>query len=157
LPTHRYEATVRWTGDRGEGTSGLRAYGRDHEVTSGDAPTIRCSADPAFLGDAAGWNPEQLLVVSLSQCHLLWYLGLAAAGDVIVVGYEDHADGVMVETEDGGGHFEQVTLRPVVTVTDASMKDDALALHARAHKLCFIANSVNFPVLHEPRVEVAGG
>ncbi len=155
--THHYEATVRWTGDRGDGTTGYRAYGRDHEVSAGEAPPISGSADPAFLGDARGWNPEQLLVVSLSQCHLLWYLHLCATNDVVVVGYEDRADGVMVQGEGGGGRFERVTLRPVVTVTGDSMAERARRLHDRAHELCFIANSVNFPVRHEPRIVVAAG
>jgi len=153
--THRFEATVRWPADPGQRTTDYRAYSRDHEVGSGGAPPIPGSADAAFRGDPDRWNPEQLLVASLSQCHLLWYLGLCATNDVVVVGYEDRADGVMVETEDGGGHFEQVTLRPLVTVTDSSMTDAATDLHDRAHELCFIANSVNFPVRHEPRVEVA--
>jgi organic hydroperoxide reductase OsmC/OhrA len=153
--SHRFEATVRWPADPGQRTTDYRAYSRNHEVTSGSAPTIPGSADAAFHGDSDRWNPEQLLVASLSQCHLLWYLGLCATGDVVVVGYQDHADGVMATTEDGGGHFELVTLRPVVAVADASMTEAATELHDRAHELCFIANSVNFPVRHQPRVEVA--
>lgn len=157
MATHTFEATVRWPEARGEETTDYRAYSRDHEVSAGDAPPIPGSADPAFRGDGARWNPEQLLVASLSQCHLLWYLHLCATNDVVVAGYEDHADGVMEQAEDGGGRFEQVTLRPVVTLTDAPMTDAAMDLHARAHELCFIASSVNFPVRHEPRIEVASG
>jgi organic hydroperoxide reductase OsmC/OhrA len=153
--THRYELTVTWTGNRGEGTAGYRAYARDHEVTAEGRPAILGSSDPAFRGDAARWNPEQLLVAALSECHMLEYLHLCAASDVVVVAYEDHAHGVMEETPDGGGHFTEVTLTPLVTVADPSMTDTARELHGRAHELCFIANSVNFPVRHEPEIRVS--
>jgi organic hydroperoxide reductase OsmC/OhrA len=153
--THRYEITVAWTGNHGDGTTDYRAYSRDHEVTAEGRPTIAGSSDPAFRGDAARWNPEQLLVAALSQCHMLWYLHLCAVSDIVVVGYEDRAEGVMELAEDGGGRFTEATLRPAVTVADASMAERALELHPRAHELCFVASSVNFPVRHEPRVEAA--
>jgi organic hydroperoxide reductase OsmC/OhrA len=152
---HRYDVEVAWTGDRGEGTASYRAYGRDHEVTAEGRPAIAGSSDPAFRGDPERWNPEQLLVASLSQCHLLEYLHQCAVAGVVVLAYEDRAEGVMEETEDGGGRFIEVTLRPVVTVADASMTETARELHARAHDLCFIASSVNFPVRHEPAVRVS--
>jgi organic hydroperoxide reductase OsmC/OhrA len=152
---HRYEATVVWTGNRGEGTTSYRAYARDHEVTADGRPAIAGSSDPVFRGDPARWNPEQLLVASLSQCHLLEYLHLCAVSGVVVVAYEDRPVGVMTETEDGGGRFTEVTLKPVVTVADASMTDAASELHVRAHELCFIASSVNFPVRHEPEIRVS--
>jgi organic hydroperoxide reductase OsmC/OhrA len=153
--THRYELSVEWTGDRGEGTASYRAYSRDHEVLAEGRPAILGSSDPAFRGDPARWNPEQLLVAALSQCHLLFYLHVCAVSAVVVVAYEDHPEGVMAETEDGGGRFTEVTLRPVVTVADASMSERARALHGRAVELCFIASSVNFAVRHEPQVRVA--
>jgi len=153
--THSYEVAVSWTGNTGEGTADYRAYSRDHEVTAEGRPAIAGSSDPTFRGDAARWNPEQLLVAALSQCHLLWYLHLCAVSEVIVVAYEDHAVGEMAQDEDGGGRFTEVTLRPVVTVADEPMTATALELHPRAHELCFVASSVNFPVRHEPRIEVA--
>jgi organic hydroperoxide reductase OsmC/OhrA len=153
--THRYEATVTWTGDRGAGTAGYRAYDRTHEISAPGRPTLPGSADPAFRGEADRWSPEDLLVVSLSQCHLLWYLHLCAQAGIVVTGYVDHARGSMVEDADGGGHFTEVVLAPEVTVTDPARRDEALALHARAHELCYIARSVNFPVCHEPRVRTA--
>ena len=151
---HRYEVAVVWTGNRGEGTASYRAYARDHEVTADHRPVIAGSSDPAFRGDPARWNPEQLLVASLSQCHLLSYLHLCAVSGVVVVAYEDHPEGVMTETEGGGGRFTEVTLRPVVTVADESMTATADALHDRAHELCFIASSVGFPVRHEPKIHL---
>jgi organic hydroperoxide reductase OsmC/OhrA len=148
---HTYPVVVTWTGNRGTGTSGYRAYNRDHEVTAEHRPAIAGSSDPAFRGDAERWNPEQLLVASLSQCHMLWYLHLCADHGVVVTGYVDRATGTMREGG-GAGHFTEVVLRPEVTVADPAMVEPAAGLHTDAHRACFIANSVNFPVRHEPRV-----
>lgn len=148
--SHEYDVTLTWTGNRGTGTSEYRAYGRDHEVAVAGLPPLLGSADPAFRGDADRWNPEQLLVAALSQCHLLSYLHVAADAGVVVTAYEDDAHGVMTQQRDGGGRFTEVVLRPRVTVADESTVDRATALHDRAHELCFIANSMNFPVTHEP-------
>lgn len=150
--THTYTLTVTWTGDRGTGTSGYRAYGRTHEVSAPGLPVLPGSSDPAFRGEPDRWNPELLLVAALSQCHLLWYLHLCAEAGVVVTGYRDEPTGLMAENADGGGRFTQVTLRPRVTVTAADMVDRAVALHEPAHHRCFIANSVNFPVELAPTV-----
>ncbi|MDT0347632.1 OsmC family protein [Streptomyces litchfieldiae] len=154
---HRYEVTVRWTGDTGRGTAGYRGYARDHEVTVPGKPTlIPGSADPAFVGDPERWNPEELLVSSLSQCHMLSYLAVCSLSGVVVTGYQDVARGTMRETGDGGGAFTEVVLNPVVTVAEEGMVEKATALHEKAHRICFIASSVNFPVRHEPVVTAAG-
>ena len=148
---HHYTAAVRWTGNLGTGTSGYKDYGRDHEISAPGKPVIPASSDPAFRGDASRYNPEELLVASLSTCHMLWYLHLSAVNKVIVLDYEDNAQGVMEESADGGGRFTEVTLRPVITVTRDSDIETAKRLHHEAHEKCFIANSVNFPVLCEPQ------
>ena len=147
---HRYETTVTWTGNTGTGTSGYRNYERAHEVTVDGKPPIPGSSDPAFRGDAARWNPEELLVASLSQCHMLWFLHLCATNGLVVTEYRDHAAGMMAETADGGGQFQQVMLRPQVRFAAPEHADRARPLHEQAHKLCFIASSVNFPVYCEP-------
>jgi len=152
---HRYATSLRWTGNRGSGTSSYRDYGREHEVASGDKPTLLGSSDPTFRGDAARWNPEELLVVALAQCHLLAYLHLCAVNGVVVQSYADDASGTM-RTHDGLGEFVEVTLRPRVTVADEAMVEAAGKLHDDAHQACFIARSVNFPVSHEPQVAVDG-
>lgn len=147
---HRYTLTLDWTGNRGSGTSAYRDYDRSHSLTAPGKPAIAGSSDPAFLGDAAAWNPEELLLASLSACHQLWFLHLAAQAGVVVTAYRDQPEGQMQESADGGGQFTGVTLRPDVTV-DGIVDFAALAtLHHRAHQLCFIARSVNFPVLCEP-------
>jgi organic hydroperoxide reductase OsmC/OhrA len=152
---HAYTARVTWTGNRGVGTTNRRAYSRDTETTSGAKPLLGGSSDPAFRGDAARWNPEELLLVSLSQCHLLWYLDLAARAGVVVVAYVDDPVGAMAEGADGSGRFTAVTLRPTVTITDPAKRDIAAALHTEAHTMCFIARSVNFPVATQPTITLA--
>ncbi len=152
---HHYAVEVEWTGDRGTGTSDYRAYGRDHVVRAPGKPPIAGSSDTAFRGDADRWNPEELLLAALSQCHLLSYLHVAAAHGVVVTGYADAASGSMVLTPDGGGHFTSVTLRPRVTIA-AGDPGLAHALHEEAAAKCFIAASVGFPVLHEPETLVEG-
>src|ERR1700740_2421274 len=118
--THRYDLTVSWTGNRGSGTSGYRDYGRGHLVSADGRPVIEGSSDPVFHGDKTRWNPELELVAALSQCHMLSYLHVCAAAGVVVTAYEDAPYGTMAETNDGGGHFTEVVLRPKVTVADAS-------------------------------------
>jgi organic hydroperoxide reductase OsmC/OhrA len=153
--THRYELTVTWTGDRGTGTSGYRDFSRAHEVTAPGRPALLGSSDPVFRGERDRWSPEQLLVAAIAQCHMLWYLHLCAEAGVVVVGYTDNPTARLEEAADGGGQFTELVLHPRITVTEAGMTQRAAELHADAHRLCFIARSVNFPVGHEPLIEVA--
>jgi organic hydroperoxide reductase OsmC/OhrA len=152
---HTYELTVRWTGNTGEGTRSYRGYDRTHEVEAEGGLVLPGSSDPAFRGDPGRWNPEQLFVASLSQCHLLWYLHLCSVNGVVVVSYEDRPRGVLELDDSGGGRFSSVVLRPAVAVTEESMVERATALHRDAHARCFIANSVSVPVTHEPTTAVA--
>lgn len=147
---HQYTVNVKWTGNSGTGTIDYRSYSRDHIVSIENKIDIPCSSDPAFRGDKTRHNPEELLVSSLSTCHMLWYLHLCSQAGVVVVDYEDRAVGIMAEESDGGGRFDGVTLNPRVTVTEANMIPKADQLHKQANELCFIANSVNFPVGHNP-------
>lgn len=154
---HHYEVVLVWTGNRGTGTSDYKAYGRDHILSATGKHDIAGSSDRPFRGDIDRWNPEEMLLAALSQCHLLSYLHVAAAAGVVVIDYRDAAVGTMEQTANGGGHFTSATLRPVVTVAVPEMADRALALHRDAAEKCFIASSVNFPVGHEPQIVVAGG
>ncbi|QRR00042.1 OsmC family protein [Dyadobacter sandarakinus] len=155
MKQHHYKVAIQWTGNRGEGTKSYQSYDRSHTVEVSGKPRIECSSDPAFRGDPLKYNPEELFLSSLSGCHMLWYLHLCSEAQVIVVNYTDHANGLMVEENNGSGRFTRVTLHPVVTVQDAAMIEKAIALHAEANKLCFIANSCNFPVEHMPECYVA--
>jgi len=147
---HHYSIHVQWTGNKGTGTASSRGYDRNHLVAADNKPPIPCSSDPAFLGDTQRYNPEELLVASISSCHMLWYLHLCSQAGVTVLAYDDHAKGTMQETLDGSGHFLEVSLHPMITLKDPSMEVKAHVLHDRAGKLCFIANSVNFPIHHFP-------
>lgn len=152
---HRYRVRTEWTGDRGTGTSGYRDYDRAVSISVAGKPELLASADKPFRGDPARWNPEDMLVSALSECHLLSYLHACVQAGVVVLAYEDDASGLMREDGRGAGRFHEVVLRPRVTIADESMRDAALAAHETAHGWCFIANSVNFPVRHEPEIEVA--
>ena len=147
---HHYSVSVKWTGNKGDGTSDYRNYERSHTISSEQKDDILASSDSPFRGDVTKHNPETLLLSALSSCHMLWYLHLCADAGVIVTDYVDNAKGTMVEPTDKAGHFADVTLYPVVTVSDKSMVDKANELHTKAHDKCFIANSVNFPVRHSP-------
>lgn len=152
---HHYAVGLTWQGNRGTGTSGYRDYGRDVLLRGDGKPELLGSADPTFRGDAARWNPEELLLAALGQCHLLSYLHSAVRHGIVVVAYEDAAVGTMVQ-EGQGGRFTEVVLRPRVTIADGSMVETAREIHAEASRNCFIAASVSFPVRHEPVIEVAG-
>ncbi|MEJ1088824.1 OsmC family protein [Microbacterium sp. Mu-80] len=149
LGEHHYELTTTWTGNRGTGTSGYRDYARDVTIEVDGKPVLLASADRPFRGDSSRWNPEDMLIAALSECHLLSYLHACVTAGVVVTEYRDVATGVMREDGRGGGAFVEVTLRPEVTVADAAMIEAAEKAHHQAHEWCFIANSVNFPVHHQ--------
>jgi organic hydroperoxide reductase OsmC/OhrA len=155
--THSYPVQVLWTGNTGQGTLSYRDYERSHEVLVEGKPTILGSSDPAFRGDVSRHSPEDLLVASLSACHMLWYLHLCSEASIVVTDYVDQAVGKMVETRDRGGYFTEVILKPTVTVMLNSDENQARQLHEQAHKLCFIANSMNFPVTCKPTINTLNG
>lgn len=147
---HNYKTTLQWSGNKGTGTVNYKAFERSYIISIENKPDILGSADPAFLGDKTKYNPEEFLVASLSSCHMLWYLHLCSEAGVVVTDYLDNATGLMVETSNGGGRFTKVILYPVVMVEENSMIQKANELHKKANELCFIANSVNFEVEHNP-------
>jgi organic hydroperoxide reductase OsmC/OhrA len=150
---HQYQVSTKWTGNLGPGTSQYTAYSRNHEISGPkkQAP-IPGSSDPLFRGDPTRYNPEELLVGALSACHMLWVLHLCADAGIVITDYSDEALGFMLENADGSAQFTGVTLRPNMVITDPARADEARALHHRAHAVCALARSVNFPVHHEPVV-----
>jgi organic hydroperoxide reductase OsmC/OhrA len=150
---HSFAVSVEWTGNRGSGTSDYRAYGRDNTLSVEGKPPIQGSAARVFHGDASRWNPEEALIAALVECHLLSYLYVAVQNGVVVESYSDAATGTLLTEGDGTGRFTEVTLRPKVTISSGD-PEVAQRIHADANALCFIASSVNFPVHHEPTIEV---
>ncbi len=159
MSKHHYATTVTWTGNKGTGTSRYDEYERAHTFSVEGKIDILCSSDTPFRGDGSKHNPEDMLVYSLSSCHMLWYLHLCADAGIVVTEYTDNARGVLDMDAPGGARFTEVVLHPVVTITDASKTELANSLHDAAHDKCFIAASVNFPVKHEPvcKISIAQG
>jgi organic hydroperoxide reductase OsmC/OhrA len=156
IKEHHYTVAVTWTGNLGQGTKEYRAYDRSHTISIDSKLDIAGSSDPAFRGDKTKHSPEDLFVASISTCHMLWYLHLCTNAGIVIVEYTDRATATMIETEDGGGRFTEVTLHPEVVITNASLIEKAVELNHKANELCFIANSCNFPIYHKPVVRSQG-
>lgn len=150
MKEHHYALKAVWTGNTGSGTSGVRHYERSHTVSITGKPELHLTTDNAVVGDKNKLNPEDLLVTAIASCHMLSYLYVCALEGIVVLEYIDQATGIMLENEQGGGQFKEVTLHPEMIVSDPSMIEKALDLHHRAHAICYIANSVNFPVHCHP-------
>jgi organic hydroperoxide reductase OsmC/OhrA len=154
---HQYKTNLVWTGNKGSGTMDYRSYDRDFVISIENKAQIMGSSDSAFLGDKTKYNPEDLLLSSISSCHMLWYLHLCSSNGVVVIEYKDLAVGTMVENADGSGKFASVTLNPEVLIAEKAHIELANSLHAEANKMCFIANSLNFPVKHHANCNAANG
>jgi organic hydroperoxide reductase OsmC/OhrA len=149
---HHYKLTVTWTGNKGQGTKDYTSYDRSHTIEVKGKKKWLCSADTPFRGDPKKYNPEDMLLASLSACHMLWYLHLCADENIVVLEYNDEAEGQMIQTSNGAGYFSEVVLKPTVVVAHSGMVRKAIELHKKAHQMCFIANSVKFEVYHKAQV-----
>jgi organic hydroperoxide reductase OsmC/OhrA len=146
---HRYHARCRWEGSTG---GGYEAYDRAHDA---DAPpaaeALVLSADPAFQGDPARLNPEQLVVLAASSCQLLSFLASAALSGVDVRAYEDDAEGVMPEG-DAPIRITRIVLRPRIAVAEGASEAIVRRLVAKAHENCYVANTVRCDIDVEPTI-----
>ena len=149
MKTHNYSINLNWTGNKGVGTKTYKEYDREYTFQAKDKAIIHGSSDPAFLGNPALYNPEELLLASIASCHMLWYLHLCASNKITVLDYQDQPTGEMIENKDGSGNFTEVTLYPKIKLADNTMLEKAENLHKEANKFCFIANSCNFPIHHQ--------
>lgn len=156
MTNHDYTARVIWTGNRGQGTATYKGYDRTWCIQTPGKPVVQCSNDPLLGGDPSLHNPEDLLIASLSACHMLWYLHLASDAGIAVVGYCDDPLVVGESLSSGAGRFLRATLRPVISVPKGTDLARADAIHHEIHKTCFIARSVNFPVDYAARYEMQG-
>lgn len=147
---HHYKLKLDWESHDGNGTANVRTYDRSHTVSIDGKPHLQLTTDNPSVGDRSKLNPEDLLVSSVASCHMLSYLYACALEGVIIMSYTDEATGTMIDNGADGGHFQEITLRPVMTVADSSMVAKAIALHHEAHRICYIANSLNFKVSCQP-------
>lgn len=149
-----YHAKLAWSGGALGSTKSVETYSREFRSEIEGKPPLRGSADPAFHGDPTLYNPEDLLLSALSACHMLSYLAVCAHAGIAVLSYEDEALGTIARQE-GKTRFVDALLRPKVVLEPGSNIEKAKALHEKAHDICVIANSVNFPVRHEANVTFA--
>lgn len=150
---HNYNMNIQWTGNKGSGTNSYTSYDRSHSIYTENKKIIECSSDPSFRGDSSKYNPEELFLASISACHMLWYLHLCADNSITVLSYGDNANGTM-EQDGSGGKFVEVILKPLVEIKEAGKKMLAIELHKQAHEHCYIARSCNFPILHQPEINI---
>ena len=147
---HHYKVAIKWTGNQGTGTSNYKQFERSYKIQIENKADIHGSSDPEFRGDRTKHNPEELLLASVSSCHMLWYLHLCSEAKIIVTDYIDNATATLEETESGSGKFTSITLQPTITLTEQSMVEEATELHKKANEFCFVSNSLNFKVDHQP-------
>lgn len=153
MKIHHYQQTVKWTGNRGEGTSNYQSYDRNYNIEIVGKDIQYGSADPAFLGMPDKINPEDMLLSAVSTCHMLWFLHLCADAGITVVSYTDSPEAWMDEIPGQGGKFNRILLHPIVSILQAGREEEANALHIAAGKKCFITNSCNFPVEYAPNCQ----
>lgn len=147
---HHYKVALKWTGNQGTGTSNYKEYERAYKIQIDNKVEILGSSDPEFRGDRTKHNPEELLLASVSSCHMLWYLHFCSEAKIIVTDYVDNATAILEETESGNGKFTSILLQPTITITEESMREQGTELHKKANEFCFVANSLNIAVDHKP-------
>lgn len=146
---HLFRAEVNWTSNQNPSDSSKRFYYKNHQINIEGKPVLNVSAAKAFKGDPELYNPEDLLLSSLVSCHMMSYLYVCAQNGIEVLEYSDNAEATLEVAADGSGRFVAVRLKPNVKISNSDKIELALELHKKANQLCFIANSCNFPILHE--------
>ncbi len=149
---HEFNTQIEWTGNTGLGTETYESYERDYTLSSEGKEQILCSSAAGFRGDTNKYNPEDLFIASLSSCHMLWYLHLCADNGIKVLSYIDATEAKLAVFLNGKGFFQSITLSPKVVVENPEHIQKAIALHQKANKMCFLANSLHFPIKHNPTV-----
>lgn len=147
---HTFEAHLSWTKPDEASSNRKRIYGKTHLMQINGKQDLTISAAKAFKGDPALHNPEDQLLSSIMSCHMMSFLYVCSQHNMEVFSYKDKATAILETYEDGSGKIVSVSLFPQVIIADHNQIELANALHVKANKLCFIANSCNFPVQHEP-------
>jgi len=151
---HLFQAAINWTSNQSPSDSTKRFYSKSHQINIEGKPALNVSAAKAFKGDTELYNPEDLLLSSLVSCHMMSYLYVCSQNGIEVLEYSDNAEATLEVSADGSGRFVAVRLKPKVKISNSDKIKLAIDLHTKANQLCFIANSCNFPVLHEASCEI---
>ncbi|WP_163398539.1 OsmC family protein [Flavobacterium fluviatile] len=152
---HIFKAAINWTSNQNQEQLGRKFYSKSHKILIEGKPVLDVSAAKAFKGDPELYNPEDLLLSSLVSCHMMSYLYVCCQNGIEVLEYTDNAEAILEVAPDGSGRFTEVRLYPKVKIANPDQIQGALELHTKANQLCFIANSCNFPVLHNATCETA--
>lgn len=151
---HLFKAKLNWFSKEEKAVSTSKTYSKSHRIAIEGKAVLNVSAAKAFRGDPALYNPEDLLLSSIVSCHMMSYLYVCEQNGIEVVSYTDEAEATLEVSLDGSGRFIEVRLFPKVTIRQTEKVAEALSLHEKANQLCFIANSCNFPIVHDPSCEV---
>lgn len=148
---HLFKVALNWIKKEPSTDRTIRFYNKTHHISIEGKQDLEVSAAKAFKGDPTIYNPEDLLLSSLTSCHMMSYLYCCTQYKIDVISYTDHSDATLVVNADGSGKIIEVNLFPEVVIADETQIDLALSLHKKANELCFIANSCNFPVYHQAK------
>ena len=148
---HLFKVALNWMKKDNISSSLSRIYTKSHHISIEGKPDLEVSAAKAFKGDPNLYNPEDLLLSSLTSCHMMSYLYCCAQHKIEVISYQDHSEATLQVNPDGSGKIVKVDLFPDIIISDSSQIELAISLHKKANELCFIANSCNFPVYHHAK------
>lgn len=148
---HLFKVALNWMKKDNISSSLSRIYTKSHHISIEGKPDLEVSAAKAFKGDPNLYNPEDLLLSSLTSCHMMSYLYCCMQYKIEVISYQDHSEATLQVNPDGSGKIVKVDLFPEIIISNSSQIELALSLHKKANELCFIANSCNFPVYHHPK------
>ena len=148
---HLFKVALNWMKKDNISSSSTRIYTKSHHISIEGKPDLEVSAAKAFKGDPNLYNPEDLLLSSLTSCHMMSYLYCCMQYKIEVISYQDHSEATLQVNPDGSGKIVKVDLFPEIIISDSSQIELALSLHKKANELCFIANSCNFPVYHHAK------
>jgi organic hydroperoxide reductase OsmC/OhrA len=151
---HLFKAELNWTSNKKQEEITSKFYSKSHQIKIEGKPILDVSAAKAFKGDPELYNPEDLLLSSLVSCHMMSYLYVCFQNGIEVLEYSDNAEATLEVLPNGSGRFTEVRLNPKVKISNPDKIELALNLHFKANQLCFIANSCNFPVLHNASCEI---
>ncbi|WP_066220794.1 OsmC family protein [Formosa haliotis] len=150
--TFQFKIYNQWNSESAQDEKKAGGSLKTHQVFLEDGKHMEVSAAKPFKGDASKYNPEELLMAALSSCHFMSYKYVCDKAGILIKGYKDEVEGVLVLNADGSGAFTKITLKPTVILHDISQRDLAITLHDEASKLCFIANSCAFPIVYKPAI-----